>query len=171
MSSQASDPFAHQDLGEKVLVSETRLGRLQMAVRSGGFAFLADEPRSVGGLGSGPDPYGLLAGALGACTAMTIRLYAERQGWPLERVQVAVQHHRASLEARDVFERAIYLEGPLDEAQRARLLEIAGRCPVHKTLDRGSDILTSLAPAVAADAAAAAGAGSEHMRDMEQASA
>jgi len=164
----STDPFAHMDLGESVLVSETRLGLLQMAVRSGGFAFLADEPRAVGGLGSGPDPYGLLASALGACTAMTIRLYAERQGWPLERVQVQVQHHRASLEARDLFERSIHLEGPLDDAQRARLLEIAGRCPVHKTLDRGADIRTALTAAVAPDAAA--GPGSEHMRDMEQAS-
>jgi len=165
----ASDPFAHQDLGESVLVSESRLGRLQMVVRSTGYAFLADEPRSVGGLGSGPDPYGLLAGALGACTAMTIRLYADRQGWPLERVQVSVQHHRASLEARDLFERSIYLEGPLDEAQRARLVEIAERCPVHKTLDRGADIRTSLTPVMAQ--AASGGIGAEHMRDMEQAGA
>lgn len=165
----SSDPFAHEDLGESVLVSESRLGRLQMVVRSTGYAFLADEPRSVGGLGSGPDPYGLLAGALGACTAMTIRLYADRQGWPLERVQVGVQHHRASLEARDLFERAIYLEGPLDDAQRARLVEIAEKCPVHKTLDRGSDVRTTLTPIMAE--AASGGAGAEHMRDMEQAGA
>jgi putative redox protein len=164
---QSSDPLAHQDLGESVLVSETRLGRLQVAVRSSGYAFLADEPRAVGGLGSGPDPYGLLASALGACTAMTIRLYAERHGWPLERVQVAVQHHRASLEARDLFERSIYLEGPLDDEQRTRLLEIAGRCPVHRTLDRGADVRTTLTP----ELAPAGGPGSEHMRDMEQASA
>lgn len=163
----ASDPFAHKDLGESVLVSETRLGRLQMVVRSSAYAFLADEPKAVGGLGSGPDPYGMLAGALGACTAMTIRLYADRQAWPLERVQVAVQHHRASLEARDLFERSIYLEGPLDEAQRTKLLEIAERCPVHKTLDRGSDIKTALTP-VMADEAPPVAAG-EHMRDMEQA--
>ena len=165
----SSDPFAHTDLGESVLVSETRLGRLQVEVRSSSFAFLADEPRAVGGLGTGPDPYSLLAGALGACTAMTLRLYAERQGWPLERVQVVVRHQRASLESRDLFERAIYLEGPLEEAQRARLLEIAERCPVHKSLDRGADIRTSLTPTVAPDAAA--GQGSEHMRDMEQAGA
>ncbi len=150
-------------------MSETRLGRLQMVVRSGAYAFIADEPRAVGGLGSGPDPYGMLAGALGACTAMTIRLYAERQGWPLERVEVSVKHHRASLEARDLFERAIHLAGPLDADQRQRLLEIAERCPVHKTLDRGSDVRTALTPAMAPDAGE--GPGSEHMRDMEQASA
>ncbi len=165
----ASDTLAVKDLGESVLVSETRLGNLQMVVRSGAYAYLADEPRAVGGLGSGPDPYGLLAGALGACTAMTIRLYADRHGWPLERVQVAVEHHRASLEARDLFERAIYLEGPLDESQRQRLLDMAEKCPVHRTLDRGSDVRTRLTPVMSA--AAGEGPGSEHMRDMEQASA
>ena len=163
----ASDPFAHGDLGESVLVSETRLGKLQMVVRSSGYAFLADEPRPVGGMGSGPDPYGMLAGALGACTAMTIRLYADRQAWPLDRVQVNVKHQRASLDARDLFERSIYLEGPLDEAQRTKLLEIAERCPVHKTLDRGSDIRTTLTPVMAQEASG--GASTEHMRDMEQA--
>jgi putative redox protein len=163
----STDPFAQKDLGESVLVSETRLGKLQMVVRSSRYALLADEPRSVGGLGTGPDPYGMLAAALGACTAMTIRLYADRQGWPLERVQVQVDHHRASLDARDLFERAIYLEGPLDEAQRTRLLEIAERCPVHKTLDRGSDIKTALTPVMADEAAG--GSSAEHMRDMEQA--
>ena len=165
----ASDTLAVQDLGESVLVSETRLGHLQMVVRSGAYAYLADEPRAVGGLGSGPDPYGLLAGALGACTAMTIRLYADRHGWPLERVQVAVEHHRASLEARDLFERSVYLEGPLDETQRQRLLEMAEKCPVHRTLDRGSDVRTRLTPVMSASAGE--GPGSEHMRDMEQASA
>lgn len=165
----ASDTLAVKDLGESVLVSETRLGNLQMVVRSGAYAYLADEPRAVGGLGSGPDPYGLLAGALGACTAMTIRLYADRHGWPLERVQVAVEHHRASLEARDLFERAIYLEGPLDESQRQRLLDMAEKCPVHRTLDRGSDVRTRLTPVMSAEAGE--GPGSEHMRDMEQASA
>ncbi len=164
----SSDSIGATDLGENVLVSETRLGRLQMVVRSGAYAFIADEPRAVGGLGSGPDPYGMLAGALGACTAMTIRLYAERQGWPLERVEVSVRHHRASLEARDLFERAIHLAGPLDADQRQRLLEIAERCPVHKTLDRGSDVRTVLTPSMAPDAGQ--GPGSEHMRDMEQAS-
>ncbi len=165
----SSDIPQTTDLGERVLVSETRLGQLQMVVRSGAYAFIADEPKGVGGLGSGPDPYGLLAGALGACTAMTIRLYADRHGWPLQRVQVAVDHHRASLEARDVFERAIYLEGPLDDAQRQRLLEMAERCPVHRTLDRGSDVRTRLTPVMSSDAGE--GPGSEHMRDMEQASA
>ena len=163
----SSDPFAQKDLGESVLVSETKLGRLQMAARGASWSFLADEPRTVGGLGSGPDPYDLLSSALGACTAMTLRLYADHKGWPLERVQVAVLHHRASLEARDLFERTISLERPLDEAQRQRLLEMADKCPVHRTLDRGSDIRTVLSPV--AEAALPLGPGSEHMRDMQEA--
>ncbi len=165
----SSDTLQVKDLGESVLVSETRLGKLQMVVRSGAYAFIADEPRAVGGLGSGPDPYGMMAAALGACTAMTIRLYADRHGWPLERVQVSVEHHRASLDARDLFERSISLEGPLDGDQRQRLLEMAEKCPVHRTLDRGSDVRTRLTPSMLPSAGQ--GPGSEHMRDMEQASA
>ncbi len=150
---------------EPMLVAETGLGRLQMVARRGDNAFVVDEPRLDGGLGSGPNPYDLLCAALGSCKAMTMRLYAERKGWPLTRVQVAVRHQRASLDAKDCFDCTVILEGPLDEAQRARLLEIAGHCPVHKTLERGSDVNTGLHPiGLATDA-------SEHMRDMEEAAA
>jgi putative redox protein len=160
--------MADADTGEAVLVAETRLGRLQIAARTANAAFLVDEPRSVGGLGSGPDPYELLSAALGACTAMTLRLYAERKGWPLERVQVSVRHRRASIEAKDSFERTISLEGPLDEDQRARLLTMAERCPVHRTFERGADIATALAAAVETDLREST---PEHMRDMEAACA
>jgi len=156
------------DLGESVLVAETRLGRLQVSARTAHAAFLVDEPRAVGGLGSGPDPYELLAAALGACTSMTLRLYAERKGLPLERVTVSVRHKRASLDAHDRFERTITLEGPLDEEQRAKLLMIAERCPVHRTLERGSDIATALSPT---EPEPTAGTTPKHMRDMEQACA
>src|SRR5665213_1651476 len=91
-------------VGENVTVSETGLGRLQVEARTATASFLIDEPLSVGGLGSGPNPYDLMSAALGACTAMTIRLYAERKSLPLTRVQVSVLHHRASLDARDLFE-------------------------------------------------------------------
>jgi putative redox protein len=150
---------------DRMLVAETGLGRLQMVARRNDNAFVVDEPQADGGLGSGPNPYDLLCAALGSCKAMTMRLYAERKGWPLTRVQVAVRHQRASLEARDRFDCTVTLEGPLDEAQRARLLEIAGHCPVHKTLERGSDVSTSLRPSGATTD------GSEHMRDMEEAAA
>jgi putative redox protein len=155
-------------VGEEVIVAETGRGRLQVEARTASGAFLIDEPASVGGLGSGPNPYDLLSAALGACTTMTLRLYAERKGWPLERVQVSVLHHRASLEARDLFDLTISLEGPLDPAQKARLMQIAEHCPVHRTLDRGSEVKAILAGVTAAEPSLAVPP--EHMRDMERAS-
>jgi putative redox protein len=155
-------------LGEAVVVSETGRGRLQVEARTASGVILIDEPASVGGLGSGPNPYDLIGAALGACTAMTLRLYAERKGWPLTRVQVSIRHNRPSLEARDLFDRTISIEGPLDEAQRAQLLAIAQRCPVHRTLDRGSDVQTTLTTAAVATEPSTA-VPSLHMRDMETA--
>ena len=163
----SADPLV--PAGEEVVVAETGRGRLQVEARTASGALLIDEPASVGGLGSGPNPYDLLSAALGACTSMTLRLYAERKGWPLERAQVSVRHHRASLDARDIFELTIALEGPLDEAQKARLMEIAEHCPVHRTLDRGSEVKATLSGFVAAEPSLAAPP--EHMRDAEAASA
>lgn len=131
---------------ETVLVAETGLGKYQVEARAGDAALLIDEPVSAGGLGSGPNPYDLLSAALGSCTAMTIRLYANRKSWPLKRVQVAVRHKRVSLEANDLFEVDVTLEGVLDDAQRARLMEIGERCPVHLTLARGSQVRNVLLP-------------------------
>lgn len=132
---------------ETITVAETGMGRYQVKARIGHSTFLIDEPASAGGMGSGPNPYDLLGAALGACTTMTIRLYANHKGWPLRRVETAVRHSRASLNARDRFELDIVLEGDLDQAQRARILEIAERCPVHLTLARGSDVAATLMPA------------------------
>lgn len=153
------------NIGETVLVQETKQGRFQVQVISGSSTFLADEPRAVGGLGTGPNPYDLLSAALGSCTVMTIRLYAEHKKWPLERVRAKVTHHRPALQARDVFSREIVLEGELDETQRAKLLEIADHCPVHVTLDRGADIQTTLVPA---DPHAAPSSKGEHMKTMTE---
>jgi putative redox protein len=130
---------------EGVEVSETGLGRYQAQVRAGGAVFLADEPVAAGGLGSGPNPYDLLGAALGACTTMTVRLYAERKGWPLDSVIVRVLHRRPSPEAKDQFAREIVLQGELSPDQRRRLLEIAEHCPVHQTLERGAQVVTVLA--------------------------
>jgi len=153
--------------GEPTFVEETGLGRFQVEARTGASAILIDEPVSAGGLGTGPNPFDLLCAALGSCTAMTVRLYAQRKAWPLTRARVRVTHHRGTLQARDSFHREITLEGPLDETQRARLMEIAERCPVHLTLERGSDISSSLVPP---DASLGDGTPSgEHMKTMEEA--
>ena len=130
---------------EGVEVRETGAGAFQLKVRAGGVSFFADEPRAAGGLGSGPTPYDLLSSALGACTAMTVRLYAARKGWPLREVAVRVIHRRSDLQAKDRFAREITLTGELTGEQRRRLQEIAERCPVHLTLERGSEIVTVLA--------------------------
>jgi putative redox protein len=161
-------PSVPPPVGEGLVVAETGRGRFQVEAKTAASAFLIDEPIPDGGLGSGPGPYDLLSAALGACTAMTVRLYAERKGWPLKRVEVSVLHHRATLAARDLFDRTIDLQGPLDEEQRRKLMQIAERCPVHLTLERGADVRTTLS---AAEPAPPQPAASEHMRDMEEACA
>ena len=135
-----------------VIVTETRQGRFQQEVRTGKHLFLADEPIEVGGLDSGPGPYDLLLAALGACTAMTLRLYAERKALPLDRVTVRLSHSKiyaedcANCETKegmlDRIDRAITLSGNLDQTQRARLMEIADKCPVHRTLTSEIEIRT-----------------------------
>jgi putative redox protein len=155
---------------ETVLVAETGIGKYQVEARMGDAALLLDEPLAAGGLGSGPNPYDLISAAVGACTTMTLRLYANRKGWPLTRVRAAVRHTRPSLEAKDQFELAITLEGDLDEAQRARLMEIAERCPVHLTLARGSDVQAKLVPGEKAEAMRPIESAG-HMRCMQEACA
>jgi putative redox protein len=153
--------------GAPTIVEETGLGRYQVEARVGAAAFLIDEPISAGGLGSGPNPFDVLSAALGSCTVMTMRLYAERKAWPLKRARVRVSHQRGTLQARDIFHREITLEGPLDEAQRARLMEIAERCPVHLTLERGAEITSLLVPPDASLADTTPPG--DHMKTMEEA--
>ena len=164
MSEPTAKPGAD---GEPTIVEETGLGRFQVEARTGANAIFVDEPISAGGLGSGPSPFDLLSAALGSCTAMTVRLYAERKSWPLKRARVRVTHHRGTLQERDSFHREITLEGALDAAQRTRLMEIAARCPVHLSLERGADITSSLVPPdVSLGDATPSG---EHMKTMEEA--
>ncbi|HET8972443.1 MAG TPA: bifunctional alpha/beta hydrolase/OsmC family protein [Pseudolabrys sp.] len=140
-----------------VLVRETGDGKFQQEVLSGPHRFLADEPVKVGGLGSGPGPYDLLLAGLGACTSMTLRLYAGHKKLPLERVSVRLMHNRIHAEdclncetkegMVDRVDRNITMEGPLDAEQRKRLLEIADKCPVHRTLVSEINIRTFERPA------------------------
>ncbi len=113
---------------------------------------VADEPEAYGGTNRGMTPYGFLAAGLGACTSMTIRMYARRKQWPLTHVSVDVTHdkvHAQDAEAgtnakADHFFRKIRLEGEFDDEQRAKLLEIADKCPVHRTLEQSSVVKTEL---------------------------
>ncbi|MCL3883460.1 bifunctional alpha/beta hydrolase/OsmC family protein [Marivita sp. GX14005] len=148
-----SPPAPPEDAPEGVVrVSEVSADGFLQDVQAGPHHMRADEPKSVGGSDLGPSPYGVLSAGLGACTSMTIRMYARRKGWPLDHVSVDVCHDKihaedAGTEAAakiDRFQRRITLEGDLSEDQRARLLQIADRCPVHRTLEATSHIETVL---------------------------
>jgi putative redox protein len=137
-----------------VEVEETRTGRFVNALKDGRHLLTADEPAAVGGSDAGPGPYELLLMSLGACTSMTLRMYAELKKLPLERVRVKLSHRKihaqdcaecATKEGKlDEITREITLEGPLTAEQRARLLEIADKCPVHRTLTSEIRIRSSL---------------------------
>ena len=123
-------------------------------VHAGRHRILADEPESAGGADTGPSPYDLLLAALGACTSMTVAMYARRKAWPLEEVTVHLRHSKihatdcAECETKegmlDRIERDIHFAGPLTDEQRSKLLEIANKCPVHRTLVSEVDIQTQL---------------------------
>lgn len=135
-----------------VRVTETGTGHFQQSVEVGEHHLLADEPTANGGDDSGPNPYDFLLAGLGACTSMTIRMYARHKGLDLRSIQVELQHekihandceHCDTREGRvDRVTRLIHLEGGLSEAERNRLLEIADRCPVHRTLHSAVDVQT-----------------------------
>jgi putative redox protein len=147
---------APAEVGGEVVVAETGFGRFQQAINASGHRLYADEPEAVGGTDTGPNPYELLLAGVGACTAMTVRLYAERKGWPLQQAEVRLRHDRDYLKDCETAEaaggrmeritRTVILHGPLDDEQRARLLEMAERCPVHRTLEAGVHVETTLAP-------------------------
>jgi putative redox protein len=126
----------------EVIVSSD--GFLKQRITAGDHTLIADEPRGAGGSDAGPDPYSFLLAALGACTSMTLQLYARHKGIPLEKVQVSLRNARIHAKDCEIcdskegkieqIERYISLTGPLTDEQKQRLLEIAQRCPVHKTL-------------------------------------
>jgi len=154
---EPEDPEANEAEAEQVergAVLARLLERFTTAIQAGPHALLADEPPDVGGADRGATPYDLVLAGLGACTAMTLRMYADRKEWPLAGARVHLTHakvHAADCDdcdenerTLDRIERRVTLEGELDEAQRARLLEIADRCPVHKTLTGRIEIETAL---------------------------
>ena len=113
-------------------IVDTADGKFKQDVAIGAHHLTADEPLESGGSDAGPAPHEFLLAALGACTSMTVKMYADRKGWPLERVEVKLTMEGQG--GAHTIHRRVHLQGPLDEEQRARLLEIAGKCPVHKTL-------------------------------------
>lgn len=132
----------------RVIARPTGNGRFQAEVQVRGGAILLDEPVEVGGDASGPTPYELLSAALAACTAMTIRLYAERKRLTLPAFRVEAAHKvvpaaGAGESPHDRFERHIVFDGPIPPEIREKVLDITGKCPVHRTLMRGFEIVTT----------------------------
>jgi putative redox protein len=136
-----------------VIVTEAGSGTYTQHITAGRHQLVADEPRPIGD-DAGPTPYDLILAGLGACTSMTVRMYAQRRSWPLERIRVTLRHSRIHAEDcahcettkgwLEHIDRDIELAGDLDDTQRQRLLQIAERCPVHQTLNSEIDIATSL---------------------------
>lgn len=152
----AAEPAAGPGDGPRhVVVRETRASKLQQTVTMGPHQMLADEPIAAGGQDSGPGPYDFVLAGLGACTSMTMRMYADRKSLPMERVTVTLKHSKihaedcAECETRagmlDQIDRVIQIEGTLDADQRKRLMEIADKCPVHRTLTSEVRIVTKAA--------------------------
>jgi putative redox protein len=156
---QLEEASAGDDRHDGVVVTETGAGKFQNAIVAGRHRLLTDEPASAGGLDGGPSPYDYLAAALGACTSITLRVYAEQKQLALGRLTVSVRHGKLPVdhcedcgeaaEGRtgkiDRFERVISVENGVDAAMAAKLKDIANRCPVHRTLEAGSAIVTKVA--------------------------
>ena len=152
----AAEPAAEPaDAPRQVVVRETRDSKFQQSVTVGPHRMVADEPVSVGGQDSGPGPYDFVLAGLGACTSMTMRMYADRKALPLDRITVTLKHSKiyakdcAECETRegmlDQIDRVIRIEGTLDAEQRQKLMEIADKCPVHRTLTSEIRIVTQAA--------------------------
>lgn len=152
---EQQEAMKHTAPRDNVVVARNDGAGFRTEILANGFALVSDEPASVGGTATGPTPYDYLVAGLGACTVMTLRMYADRKGWPLETVTARLSHQKVHAEdcARcdakkgkiDRIGRELELTGDLDDAQLRRLLEIADRCPVHRTLEGEVDVQTRLA--------------------------
>ncbi|MEP3889599.1 MAG: OsmC family protein [Hellea sp.] len=130
---------------DPVIVKERAGGKYTQDVNTPRHHLFADEPKSYGSADIGPAPYELLCASLGACTSITLRMYVERKGWSVDNIAVKVTHKKmkySELPPKDVFTREITITGDVDAAQRARMIVIANKCPVHRTLEASSDIET-----------------------------
>ncbi|MEO1045120.1 MAG: bifunctional alpha/beta hydrolase/OsmC family protein [Pseudomonadota bacterium] len=154
IATEAQDQQAGDATAEGEVLVESAGGKFSQRVTAGAHSFIADEPLSFGGSNLGPTPYDLLLAGLGSCTTMTIQMVAKREKIPLDHVNVTVRHKRCHSEdcqeagrgrpRIEIIERDLHFTGALDEAQRARLLEIADKCPVHRTLEADPIIRTKL---------------------------
>lgn len=137
MAAAASTPIT------TVHVEESDDGKFANRVRHGRHEFLADEPTHIGGDDLGPSPWALLLAALGGCISITLRMYAARKGWPLEHVAVDLDRYKVDAAGGGLSDRIridVTISGPLDAGQRARLVDIAHRCPVHRALQGGIEM-------------------------------
>jgi len=149
-----TDPIDHEAHGPRTITVHGSAAGFAQEIAIDQHRLRADEPLSVGGADTGPTPYDLLLAALGSCTSITVAMYARRKGWPLESVTVRLSHSRvhaadcADCETKigllDHVHRDVEFSGPLSEEQRARLLDIASKCPVHRTLESEIVIETHL---------------------------
>jgi putative redox protein len=126
----------------EITVTETGEGNFTQLIRMGKHIITADEPEAVGGNDSGPNPYDLLLASLGACTSITLRMYALRKNIPLKSMDISLDHQKVDDE--DIIHCILYLKGDLTSTQKEDLLRIAEKCPVHKTLEHSSIIKTTL---------------------------
>ena len=137
-------------MADPVTVTERPGGKYTLDVKNGRHHLFADEPLSFGSADIGPSPFEYLCASLGSCTAITLRMYAGRKNWEIENISVTVTHSlrkTADDETKNVFSRVLIVTGNLESAARDRLVEIANKCPVHKMLEHGNIIETTLGDA------------------------